>query len=304
MRLSGRTRKSKSMSMKMKQDGCRGIRGWWWLIVGLLGLLVNPAHAGEGARGQVTAVLGAMPDEVQLLEGHLQGNRTNESLGIKFYTGTLAGRSVVLAYTGVGKVNAAMTTTLVLDHYHPAELLFTGVAGGVNTNLGPGDIVLGAQVVQHDFGEITDQGVHTQPTPNPLTGKANPLYFAATDRLLGLAETAAQSVPWEALLTSQGRRTPRVVRGVIVTGDVFVASPVKSAELQVKFKADAVEMEGGAVSQVCAQQGVPCLVIRSLSDRADAAANLDFEKFFRTAATNSAHLSEAILGQLAHEAAP
>ena len=91
---------------------------------------------------------------------------------------------------------------------------------------------------------------------------------------------------------------------MIVTGDVFVASPVKSAELQVKFKADAVEMEGGAVSQVCAQQGVPCLVIRSLSDRADAAANLDFEKFFRTAATNSAHLSEAILGQLAHEAAP
>ena len=152
------------MSKSTSPYAVRTRRGWW-LILGLVGLLVIAARAGEANQAPVTAVLGAMPEEVRLLESHLQGKHTTEQLGIKFYTGTLAGRSVVLAYTGVGKVNAAMTTTLVLDHYHPAELLFTGVAGGVNTNLGPGDIVLGAQVVQHDFGEITDQGVHTQPTP-------------------------------------------------------------------------------------------------------------------------------------------
>ena len=191
------------------------------------------------------------------------------------------------------------TTTLVLDHYQPAEVLFTGVAGGINTNLGPGDIVLGDRVAQHDFGEVSDQNFQTQPTDNPRTGQHNPLFFAGADRLLAVAEAAAQSVPWEQLVTTQGARTPQIRRGVIVTGDVFVASPVKCAELRTKFKADAVEMEGGAVTQVCAQQGVPCLVIRSLSDRADATANLDFNKFFHAAAANSAHLTEAILRQLA-----
>jgi len=280
------------------------ICGWWWLALGLAWLPVTAARAGAAGPEPVTAVLGAMPVEVRLLVGNIQGKHTEEHLGIKFHTGTLAGRRVVLAYTGVGKVNAAMTTTLVLDHYHPTEVLFTGVAGGINTNRGPGDIVLGARVAQHDFGDVSDKDVHTTPTENPITGKPNPLFFTGADRLLAVAETAAASVKWEQLTTTRGERTPHVRRGVIVTGDVFVASPVKSAELRAKFQADAVEMEGGAVTQVCAQQGVPCLVIRSLSDRADATATLDFEKFFRTAATNSARLTEAILGQLAHGTAP
>ena len=285
--------------MKTKQ-----MRSWWWLAIGLVWLMVNTAHAGEPGREPVTAVLGAMPDEVRLLEGNLQDKHTAEHLGLKFFTGTLAGRRVALAYTGVGKVNAAMTTTLMLDRYHPVEVLFTGVAGGINTNLGPGDIVLGEQVAQHDFGELSDQTFQTEPTGNPITGKPNPLFFAGADRLLALAEMAAKSVQWERLTTTQGEHLPRVRRGIIVTGDVFVASPVKSAELRAKFKADAVEMEGGAVAQVCAQQGVPCLVIRSLSDRADTAAKLDFRKFFQTAAANSARLTEAILSQLAHGTAP
>ena len=275
-------------------------RSWWRLAVGLLWLTVNAVHAGE----PVTAVLGAMSAEVQLLESKLQDKHTAEYLGIKLYSGTLNGRQVVLVYTGVGKVNAAMTTALVLDHCHPAEVLFTGVAGGINTNLGPGDIVIGERVAQHDFGDVSDKEFSTKPTENAVTRKRNPLFFAGADRLLALAETAAKNVKWEQLETTQGKRIPQVVRGVIVTGDVFVASPVKCAELRAKFKADAVEMEGGAVAQVCAQQSVPCLIIRSLSDRADAAAEIDFAKFFRTAAINSAHLTEAILGQLAQVTAP
>lgn len=290
--------------MSKSQSAARQTRGWFWLIIGWVWLTANIAQAGEIGRESLTAVLGAMPDEVRLLAGRLQGQHAEEQLGMKFFTGTLAGRRVVLAYTGVGKVNAAMTTTLMLDRYHPTEVLFTGVAGGINTNLGPGDIVLGERVAQHDFGEVSDREFQTHSTVNPMTDKQNPIFFAGAERLLLLAETAAKSMKWEHLATTQGDRTPRVTRGVIVTGDVFVASPVKSAELRKKFTADAVEMEGGAVAQVCAQQGLPCLIIRSLSDRADAAADLDFKKFFRTAAANSAHLTEAILGKLARETAP
>ena len=277
---------------------------WLGLAMGLLGLLVVTLPADAGEQKPLTAVLGAMPDEVRLLVNRLQDKQAAEHLGMKFYTGTLAGRRVVVAYTGIGKVNAAMTTTLILDCYHPTEVLFTGVAGGINTNLGPGDIVLGERIAQHDFGEVSDQIFQTNPTGNPRNGQPNPLFFAGAPELLAAAEVAAQGVAWEPLVTTQGKRTPQIRRGVIVTGDVFVASPVKCAELRTKFKADAVEMEGGAVAQVCGQQGVPCLVIRSLSDRADAAANLDFNKFFRTAAANSAHLTEAILGQLARGTVP
>jgi len=293
---------------RAQEKNMRTERNYWrgWLLVGLLVALAfhNTVRAAGGDRAPLTAVLGAMPDEVHLLESRLQDKQVQEHLGMKFFSGTLVGRRVVVAYTGIGKVNAAMTTTLVLDHYQPAEVLFTGVAGGINTNLGPGDIVLGERVAQHDFGEVSDQNFQTQPTDNPRTGQHNPLFFAGADRLLAVAGAAAQSVSWEQLVTTQGARTPQVRRGVIVTGDVFVASPVKCAELRTKFKADAVEMEGGAVAQVCAQQGVPCLVIRSLSDRADATANLDFKKFFQAAAANSAHLTEAILRQLAAGTTP
>ena len=277
--------------------------GWLWLCMGLVWLMTRTAPAGEAGSESSTAVLGALPEEVRILISHLQDPQENVSLGIKFYTGTLAGRRVVVAYTGIGKVNAAQTTTLVLEHYHPAEVLFTGVAGGINTNLSPGDIVLGEQVAQHDFGVVSAQEFRTQPTENPSNGQPNPLFFAGAVRLLVVAEAAAPRVAWEQLETTQGTRTPQVRRGVIVTGDVFVASPAKCAELQTKLKADAVEMEGGAVAQICGQQGVPCLVIRSLSDRADALAHQDFKKFFRTAAANSARLTEAILSQLAREAA-
>ena len=110
---------------------------WWgWLFIGLWGLTIT-TRAAEVDREPLTAVLGAMPDEVHLLESRLQGKQVAEHLGLKFFSGKLAGRPVVVAYTGIGKVNAAMTTTLVLDHYHPTEVLFTGVAGGINTNLGP-----------------------------------------------------------------------------------------------------------------------------------------------------------------------
>jgi adenosylhomocysteine nucleosidase len=114
-----------------------------------------------------------------------------------------------------------------------------------------------------------------------------------------MAEAAAREVQWRKVSTSVGKREPRVVRGVIVTGDVFVASLSKVAALRRQFQADAVEMEGAAVAQVCAQQGVPCLIIRSLSDKADSTTQMDLNQFGRIACSNSASLTLAILHRLA-----
>lgn len=265
-----------------------------WLAVFLLLIAVPLGLAEEQKPGPVTGILAAMPIEIQMLEGQLQGKRAETFLGVTFHTGRLNGRKVVLAASGIGKVNAAMTATLLLDHFRPSEVLFTGVAGGINPELAPGDIVIGEKTAQHDYGELTSSGFHPEPT-----GKGTPLFMNAPERLLALAEAASKDAALDKVPTTQGERRPRVLRGVIVTGDVFIASPAKTAELRQVFKADAVEMEGAAVAQVCWRQNVPCLVVRCLSDKADAAASADFERFANAAATNSAKLTLSMLKLLA-----
>ena len=265
-----------------------------WLAVFLVFIAVPFGWVEETRPELLTGILGAMPVEIQMLEGQLQGKRTEKFLGVTFHTGTLNGRKVVLAASGIGKVNAAMTATLLLDHFRPSEVLFTGVAGGISPELAPGDIVIGEKTAQHDYGELTPQGFRPQPT-----GKQIPLLMNAPERLLTLAEAAAKGAALEKVPTTQGDRVPRVIRGVIVTGDIFVSSPAKTAELRQLFNADAVEMEGAAVAQVCWQQNVPCLVIRCVSDKADATAIADFERFVKVAAANSAKLTLAMLKLLA-----
>lgn len=264
------------------------------LIVLILFVVAASGFSDEIKSKPVTGILGAMPVEVQMLESQMKDKRTEKILGVEFHTGELNGRNVVLAVGGIGKVNAAMTATLLIDHFKPSEIVFSGVAGGINPDLGPGDIVLGEKTAQHDFGEITASGF----TPNP-TGKDIPLFMNAPERLLSLTEAAAKDAAMEKVPTTQGERLPRIIRGVIVTGDVFVASATKTDELRKMFKADAVEMEGAAVAQICWKQNVPCLIIRCVCDKADASANADFEKFLKSAATNSSKLTMSLMKLLA-----
>jgi adenosylhomocysteine nucleosidase len=247
----------------------------------------------------VVAILGAMTIEVEALQQELTDSKERTVQGVRFATGTLKGRRVVVAHSGMGEVNAAMAATLLVEHFRPGRVLFTGIAGGVNPDLGPGDIVIGRQTTYYDYGELTPKGFRPLPTVNPLTLKPNPLLFDADAGLLAEAEKAAADLKLARVKTGKGDRDPRVVTGVIVTGNMFVASPAKSRELRKDFKADATEMEGAAVAQICRQQRVPCLVIRSLSDDAGDQAQEDVRLFEKTAAQNSALLVNGIVARLA-----
>ena len=249
----------------------------------------------------VTGILGAMTSEIAFLQDRLEQRNEKTLLGFKFIEGTLKGRKVVIVKCGIGKVNAAITTTLLIDHYEPSEILFTGIAGGINPDLLPGDLVVAASTVYHDCGMLTEAGFDYGGTSNPLTGQRNPKYFPADARLLDLAMNAANKVKLDKIQTSRGERTPRILQGVIATGDVFVARADKKAELRKSLGADAVEMEGAAVAQVCRQLGTPFLAIRSLSDLADANATVDLERFYKIASRNSAELVLALLEQLEAE---
>jgi adenosylhomocysteine nucleosidase len=246
----------------------------------------------------VAAILGAMTVEVEALGQELTDKKERTVQGVRYTTGSLKGKRVVLAHAGIGKVNAAMAATRLVEQFQPTHVLFTGVAGGVNPDLGPGDVVIGARTAYHDYGEWTPDGFRVGRTVDPFTGKPNPLFFPADAALLGVAERAAADLKLAPVKTGQGPRTPRVVTGVIVTGDAFVASPAKQKALRKEFAADATEMEGAAVAQICWQRRVPCLVLRSLSDGAGAGARDDEPLFEKTAAQNAALLVSGMVGRL------
>lgn len=236
----------------------------------------------------VTAILGAFGEEVEIIEAQLEQTQFHTLLGMDFVTGMLRERRVVLAQTGIGKVNAAMTTALLIHEFGPSELIFTGIAGGIDPCLSPGDIVVAEKVAHHDLVIYTEQGVDAYQVRNPLTGRHNPVFLPTDTRLLNLATRATEGLRLEKIVTNHGERIPRIAAGTIVSGDAFVASTTKRAELRRRFEAHAVEMEGAAVAQVCFQQQLPFLVVRSLSNTADSDVHMDTVRFNEVAAHNCA----------------
>jgi adenosylhomocysteine nucleosidase len=250
------------------------------------------------APGPTTAILGAFPPEMTILQQQLKEKKDTVIQQVRFTIGLLNGRRVVLAQTGMGKVNAAMTTTLVLEHFSPRELLFTGIAGGVDPQLSPGDLVIGTAVAYHDYGTLTPDSLQVRATRNPFTLADNPIYFACDSALVAMARQTSRKVSFEKIHDKSGDRLPVVVAGVIVTGDVFVASAPATEKFHRQQYAEATEMEGAAIGQVCWQQRVPFLVIRSLSDNANSHAAVDVRAFYQVAANNSASLVIGLAGAL------
>jgi len=273
-------------------------------LVAALAIPLFVASALPGAEDHtvaVTGIIGAMDGEIRLIREEMRNVKEERILGIRFLEGTLRRRHVVVAQTGVGKVNAAMITTLVIEHYRPREIISTGIAGRLNPMLRPGDIVVGTGLVHHDLGDYTQEGFVPWGVKNPADGKRNPVFFAADPALIALVERAARLVSLSSPDGNDSAKKPTVVKGIIATGDAFIASPAKRTDIRKQFRADAVEMEGAAGAQICHQNGVPFVAIRSISDRADEHANHEVQPFFEIAARNSACLAmktvELLAGQ-------
>jgi adenosylhomocysteine nucleosidase len=189
-------------------------------------------------------------------------------------------------------VNASMATTLLIERFSPAAAIFTGVAGALDPELQPGDVVVGEALVQHDLVYHTEEGAVPRTVRNPLSGAENPEALPASPRLLALARRDADHAGLESV--DGAPRPPRVVFGTIATGDSFVGARAKKVELWDKLGARAVEMEGAAVAQVCHQLGVPLLVIRGLSDRAGNDARTEARRHLDVAARNAARVALAV----------
>lgn len=227
-------------------------------------------------------IVSAIHEELHALLPLLADPRRVELAGRTFHQGRLGAHAVVLVLSGIGKVAAATTAALLIERFDTRELLFTGVAGGLHPDVAVGDVVVARQLLQHDM----DASPLFPRFEVPLTGRsrfdADP---ALADALAAAARRCTARHGHDGLLSGStaGPSTssaPRVHEGLIVSGDRFVASAADSAQLRAALPdALAVEMEGAALAQVCADFRRPFAVLRAVSDRADDAAHVDFAAF-------------------------
>ena len=260
------------------------------LLSGLLFCVscTGPAVSTGFDKQPVTLILGAFNAEVAPIQKELVEKQRGLIEGIDFVKGKLRDRIVVVTWTGVGKINAAMTTTLFIEHFHPNEVIVCGIAGAINPQLSVGDVVIAEKSLQHDYGRWTDASIERSGTINRLTEKRNPKFFTADERLLDVAGRAGDQTSLK-IITIEGKERPtKVIKGVVVTGDTFIMSPQKKAELRNRLGADAVEMEGAAIAQICYQRGISHIVIRGISDTADEKAVQDMGIFQNIAIENAA----------------
>lgn len=220
------------------------------------------------------AILSALAEEQAGLLEFLENPRQVDHAGRIFWCGSLWGQPVVLALSRIGKVAAATTATALIAHFGVGRVVFIGVAGGVGEGVQVGDVVVGTSYVQHDM----DASPLFPRYEIPLYGQA---LFAGDAVLCGALRRATESALVGAL--HQGR-APKVHCGLIASGDRFVNGAAEVAALVGQLAAAghtplAVEMEGAAVAQVCVDYGVPFAAVRTISDRADDSAHLDFSQF-------------------------
>ncbi|MEI7088580.1 5'-methylthioadenosine/S-adenosylhomocysteine nucleosidase [Pectobacterium versatile] len=226
-------------------------------------------------------IIGAMEQEVTLLRDRIENRQTFQRAGCEIYTGQINGVEVALLKSGIGKVSAALGTTLLLEHSKPDVVINTGSAGGLAPTLNVGDIVVSDEVRYHD-ADVTAFGYE----PGQMAGC--PAAFLADEKLIALAQEAIAELQLNA------------VRGLVVSGDAFINGAEPLARIRTTFpKAIAVEMEATAIAHVCHQFAVPFVVVRAISDVADKASHLSFDEFLSVAAQQSTRMVEAILVKLA-----
>ncbi|WP_213991573.1 5'-methylthioadenosine/S-adenosylhomocysteine nucleosidase [Sodalis sp. dw_96] len=226
-------------------------------------------------------IIGAMEQEVALLRDLIEDRTTWQKAGCEIYSGRLHGVEVVLLKSGIGKVSAALGTTLLLDHYQPDFVINTGSAGGLASSLQVGDIVVSTEVRYHDV-DVTAFGYE------PGQMAQSPAAFPADASLVALAEKCIT------------RLDLRAVRGLVVSGDAFINGAQPLSRIRTLFpQAIAVEMEATAIAHVCHQFVVPFVVVRAISDVADRASHLSFDEFLAVAAKQSSRLVDTMVGALA-----
>ena len=222
-----------------------------------------------------------MEEEVELLREEIQSAKATVIANCEFIEGTIGEHEVILVKSGIGKVNAAIATTLLLDKFAPHVVLNTGSAGGFLETLEVGTVVISDEVRHHDV-DVTVFGYEHGQVPNL------PAAFKADQALIQHATAAVEEIGQHAHAT-----------GLIASSDSFMSDADHVAHVKELFPTMiAAEMEAAAVAQVCHQFGTPFVVIRALSDIAGKEASISFDEFLPVAALHSTEIVLRVISKL------
>ncbi len=234
----------------------------------------------------LTGILAPMPEEIDILLKHMHVEEIYEAGKRKFYRGTIQGKNCVVSLSRIGKVASAVTAAMMIQHFKVDRMIVTGVAGGINPEVNIGDIVIAQTCIQHDM----DCRPLFPQFEAPLLGKAR---FECDPHLVESARQSCEAFMKNELydfvskahLEELGIHSPKVRMGTLVSGDQFIGTMEQLNKIKKEIPdAYFVEMEGAAVAQVCYEYDVPLVVVRSISDKADAIAHVDFSNYIKEVA--------------------
>lgn len=227
-------------------------------------------------------IIGAMELEVDQLKSEMSITNTTSRASIDFFEGTLNGTEIVIARSGIGKVNAALCAQIMIDIYQVTHIINTGVAGSLNAKLDIGDILVSNDAIHHDM-DVTIFGYQLGEVPQLGVRE-----FTADEDLKVLAIESCKQVNPDI----------HVMTGRVVSGDQFISSKEVKEHLIRTFAGDCAEMEGASIAHVAFLNHIPFVIIRAISDKADDSAEMDYPTFEHEAAKHSARLVERMLTKL------
>ncbi|WP_304943433.1 5'-methylthioadenosine/adenosylhomocysteine nucleosidase [Vallitalea guaymasensis] len=227
----------------------------------------------------VVGIIGAMEEEVAALQEKMVIDQVEHCASLEFYIGKIFDKDVVVVRCGIGKVNAAVCTQIMIDKFNVDMIINTGVAGAVSNELNIADIVISSDALQHDM-DATGFGYKLGEIP-----RMDVSCFKADEKLIELASKASKNK-----ITDHNVFVER-----IVSGDQFVSDMEVKKRLLDNFGGFCTEMEGASIAHVCHLNNVPFVVIRSISDKADNSAETNFAEFTMIAADNSTKIIEGMI---------
>ena len=230
----------------------------------------------------VIGIIGAMDEEVSILKESMEVEKVVSKASMDFYQGKLSNKEVVIVRSGIGKVNAAVCTQILVSEFGVSSIINTGVAGSLRNEINIGDIVLSVDALQHDM-DATGFGYEPGIIP-----RMDVSLFKADEKLVNLAKNVNEAVNTD-ISTFVGR---------VVSGDQFISDKEKKQYLISQFDGFCTEMEGAAIAQTAYLNNIPYLVIRAISDKADNSAEMDYSEFERKAIEHTVKLVTELVNRM------
>lgn len=243
-------------------------------------------------------ILGAVPQEITVLTEALDDDERGSVWGIPYWRGSLHGKEVVIAITGVGKTFTAMTTTVMLQTFRPRFAVMTGTGARINPEVRTGDVIVARLTNMHDFGSLNNERMDFRPLKGPVDGSSVANIFEVDKAALALASAAIDDYESQPIIADELRYENFVRTGIVSSSDLFGVPSRRIETLREEFHTDIMEMESAPFALVCQSFGVPYLIVRSGSNLAQEEPNSDYIRLGPIAAREAAKFTHHLLKYL------